>query len=741
MARTPSIKITAKPKTPGVSLAGINAGESARANNEGVFISTEFYRNDIVGKPYPGFINYQTQRYLAYNSTVVRSIISLRTQQVAMLPYNIVPSNDQEPTRKVSVFDYNMYELLYHPVFDQPEKDFLKKMYLRIDPDAYKINKQSLYEESKDQFSAAEIATIDHLQEKHDSFYRDRDESIAKIRSILNNPDPWFTGTQSWSQMIQAILFDLIALDRGALLKLRDEEGGIRGLMPMDGASIRPLINEFGFYDDDKAFVQVSETSGTPNVYLNRRDVIIMSMHPVTDMRYFGYGVSPMETLFTAALTDIYIDKGQLDFYRKGGSIPEGVLNIEPPTSRDGMVSHMNQQTLEYMQRSLQAMMAGDYTQVPIFSGGKVSFIDFKGKRRDGQYKELAEYVARKTCAVLQVSPQDVGITSDVNRSSATVQQDLTKSKGLLPLMNTVAEYITRGVVDELRPERDLKLAFIDDDTEKNKNEWTMSQQQLVSGVITVNEYRVAHGKSPVPWGNSPLQGLRNWRSPEEEQEQQGGGLGGLGGAPGGLPPMPASIANPGGPVGGANPAAGRPPAGALKSSRFFSLNARSEDEAEEFMVKGFSEMYDENSNFHEIVSLHDIHNYPGGEWMRTPVASYEHFVDTHPALGIKVQIPEDTDTRDVLLLSMYTGDEIIVENGNVPLIKAMATVAYNNLSDPTRNKVDEITFNNGEEAFEKYIYNRLDAPLQDALYKDYYRFKSFAVSDAQLEEVEQCIS
>lgn len=727
------IKIKTAPKhTRGVSLAGINVGASAVTGNEGVFISTEYYKNDIVGKPYPGLINYVTQRYLAYSSTVVRAIISLRTNQIAMLPYNIVPSNLDEPTRKANIFDYNLYELSNVPAFDAAEKTFLKKIYRRLDPDAYRINKQSLFEDMKEDFTGAELATITHLQDKHDEFFAQRDEDITKIKALLNNPDPWFTDTTSWSQLIRGILFDLVALDRGVILKLRDENGKLRGLMPLDGPSIRPLINEFGFYDEDKAYVQVTEKGGTVQAYLSKNDVIIMKMHPVTDMRYFGYGLSPMETLFTAALSDIYIDKGQLDFYRKGGSIPEGFLAIEPPTSRDGMISHMDQEVIEYMQRHLQAIMAGDYTQFPIFSGGKVTYTDFKGKRRDMQYKELADYMARKICAVLQVSPQDVGIIADVNRSSGEVQQELTKSKGLLPLMTAISEYITRNVILEIRPQDDLRLSFTEDDTEKKKNEWTIHQQKLISGVMTINEYRVENGKAPVPWGNTPLQGLRNWK----EEDEESGGLPGMGAPPGGgLPPLPGMM-NPGGPVGGANPGAGRPPLDALKSSRFFALHARDEEEAEELMIKGFSDMYQESSNFVDLVELHDIHNYPGGEWMRTPVESYIHFAESRPELGIKMSLPDNTDERDVILLSSFNGEEITMDEGQMPIIKAMALTMYNNLSEEKQNTIKSITRDNAEEALEKYIYNNLDAPLQEALYKDYYRFKSFSVTDAQVDDV-----
>ena len=735
MAKEIKLKTTPR-STRSATLAGISPGGSALASNEGVFISTEYYRNDIIGKPYPGQVNYITQRYLAYNSTIIRAIVALRTNQIAMLPHAIVPSNDDEPTRKANIFDYNLYEINQIPAFDYAEKKFLKKMYRRVDPDAYRINKQTLFEDMKDEFTGAELATITHLQEKHDDFYEERDKDIDRIKKLLDNPDPWFTDTNSWSQLVRSFLFDLITIDRGVLLKLRDESGVLRGLLSLDGASVRPLINEYGFYDEDKAYVQINEKGGIVNAYLPKRDVIVMKLNPVTDMRYFGYGISPMETLFTAALSDIYIDKGQLDFYRKGGSIPEGVLSVAPPTSRDGMISHMDQETIESMQRHLQAIMAGDYTQLPIFSGGKVTYTDFKGKRRDMQYKELAEYMARKICAVLQVSPQDVGITGDVNRSSGEVQQDLTRSKGLLPLMNAISEYITQHVILEMRPQGDLKLSFKEDDTEKQKNEWTINQQQLISGVMSINEYRVAHGKTPVPWGNTPLQGIRNWK----EEDEESGGIPGLGGPPGmppggGLPPLPGMM-NPGGPVGGENPGAGRPPMDALKSTRFFALHTNTEEEAEELMIKGFSDMYQESSNFVDLVKLHDIHNYPGGEWMRTPAESYVHFADSRPHLGIHITLPDDTDERDVILLSAFDGSEVTMENGRVPIIKSMAQALYENHPQEKKDAVTSISRNNAEEALEKYIYTNLDAPLQEALYKDYYRFKSFSVSDAQVEEI-----
>lgn len=727
-----------------LQIAGVGQAGSREHGNEGVFVSSDYYRNDIVGKTYPGRVNFATQRALAYNSTVVRSILTLRSHQVAKLPFTVVPKNADEPPKQPSILEYSVYNIEHHPAFDQHEIEFLVKIFMRIDPKGYISDKKELFEAmGHDEFTDMEIATIHHLQKKHEEFYRKRARDIKEIKSLLSKPDPWFTNTKTWENMLKKVLNDMLIIDRGVLLKVRDETGRLKGLMPVDGTTVRPLINEYGIVDPEKAYVQV--INGSPQVYLKQDDVIILSAYPMADIKYFGYGFSPMETLYTTVLSDIFIDKGNLDYYRKGGSIPEGFISIEPPPSREGMVSQIDQEQLESIQRHLQAIMMGDYTQVPIISGGKVSWVDFKGKRKDMQFKELAEYLSRKICAVLQVSPQDVGIISDVNRSTAQTQAEMTKSKGLETIMRVLSEYLTAEVLSELRYEDDLRLWFEDDDVAKKKETWQISQQQIVSGVLTINQYRASEGLHPVPWGNTPLQGLRNWK-PEEDA---GGGAPGMPNL-GNLPPLPGmpSPQNPGGPAGGDNPMAGGPeqppqgppPTGSpsnLKSSRFFSMNAATDEEAHELMVKGFADLYEEESNYHDVVKLYDIGNYPGGEFLRSPIDSYEFFSRNS---GVTIHKSIDVDSADPIIFSRYVGSGqiIIDEDGEEPLIKSLAKGVRETLDEKVTERIietigDDFELNN---AIERAIYKSLDAPLQEYLYEDFYKFQPNYLTDAQIEKV-----
>lgn len=730
-----------------INVAGVGQAGSRDHGNEGVYISSDYYRNDIVGKPYPGRVNFNTQRVLAYNSTVVRSILTLRSHQVAKLPITIIPKNKDEPPKQMSILEYNVYDLEHHPAFDFEEVRFLTRIYSRLDPKSYLSDKKAQYEEQSEEFTPGERATLAHLQEKHDDFYRKRQRDIKEIKKLLSKPDPWFTETLSWESLIKKMLIDTLIIDRGALIKIREEGSNkIHGLMPIDGSTLRPLINEFGTFDDEKAFVQV--VNGTPRTYLSKKDVMIMSMNPMTDIKYYGYGFSMMETLYTTVLSDIFIDKGNLDYYRKGGSIPEGFISIEPPPSREGVVSQVDQEQLETIQRHLQSIMMGDYTQVPIVSGGKVSWIDFKGKRRDMQFKELAEYLTRKICAVYQVSPQDVGIISDVNRSTSQTQAEMTKSKGLETVMRTISEHFTNNIISELRPEDDLMLWFQDDDIEKEKERWQISQQKIIAGALTINQYRALEGQHPVPWGNTPLQGLRNWK-PEEENS------GGMPGMPnlGNLPPISGvpSPDNPNGPVGGDNPMAGGPPQPAggpspvgsptnLKSSRFFGLSAASEDDAEELMIKSFSNMYMENAKFSDFLELHDIHNYPGSAVLRTPIESYEFLARENRDLGITVHKQVEVDEADPLVFSKYVGNGniIVSEDGEEPIIKSMAKAAFDSMGDERASQLRENLGSDEavREAIERSMYSRLDPGLKSFLYDDFYKFVTPNVTDAQVQEV-----
>lgn len=481
------------------------------------------------GKAYPGARPLIALRAMAWSSTVVYSILTYRRHQLTKREIMLRPK-DQEPSFRFHIMEYSPSEIMRHPAFDDVDKHGILSIFLKVDPLGEQQRKLSKYEQMKGDMSRGERDLVEYYNQKQLKFHRDRNEDKRNILKLLRDPDPYFSEESSWYYLISNALEDLLLIDRGAVIKVRNDDGKIIALTPIDGTTLRPHINDQGFIEH---YLQVVDGQATRE-YIDRRDVILLRANISPDVYMYGYGIPNMDILWTTVLSDLYIDKGNVDYYRKGGSVPEGFLTVEPPMGAEDMYVQYDKEQLDAIQRQLQAFIMSDFTQVPIVSGGRFSWIDLKGKRRDMQFKELAEYLTRKICAVFQVSPQDVGVLHDVNRSSSETQASLTKSKGLETIASLISHYITTGVIDEMREEKDLQLWFQEDDNDAIKDWWATVQGQLQTGYKSVNEVRSEQGEDPVPWGDTPLQGLRNWVSEEAMAGQQGGP-----GAPGGAPMPP----------------------------------------------------------------------------------------------------------------------------------------------------------------------------------------------------------
>ncbi|AZU97635.1 portal protein [Thermus phage YS40_Isch] len=495
----------------------VNANEQRRPS----FSSTIKANVDSLsrGKDYPGFKPLLTYRALAWNSTVVYSIIIFRKNQVLKKEKIIVPYNHQEPPFKFNLFEYSPESLIYLPSISDPDAFFLINLFRK-----YRFNNDSKLikvSEIPKKLTSRELEIYKHIEDKHVNYYLKRIRDARNILEFLERPDPYFSEVNSWEYILGMVLDDILTIDRGAIVKIRDEQGNLVAITPVDGTTIKPILSE----STGTVAGYVQEVDGSIVAYFDKKDVILFRQNLTPDVYMYGYSLPPIEILYKVILSDIFIDKGNLDYYRKGGSIPEGILAIEPPSYKEGDIyPQLSREQLESIQRQLQAIMMGDYTQVPILSGGKFTWIDFKGKRRDMQFKELAEFVARKICAVYQVSPQDVGILEGSNKATAEVMASLTKAKGLEPLMATISKGFDE-VISEFRKEKDIKLWFKEDDLEKERDWWNIIQGQLNTGFRSINEARMEKGLEPVPWGDVPFSGLRNWKPEEEQAKAQQGAM------------------------------------------------------------------------------------------------------------------------------------------------------------------------------------------------------------------------
>jgi hypothetical protein len=130
------------------------------------------------------------------------------------------------------------------------------------------------------------------------------------------------------------------------------------------------------------------------------------------------------------------------------------------------------------------------------------SWLKFRDTNQEMQFREWQDYLVRQIAVVFALSPMDLGITFDVNRSSSETQSENTDDRGLKPLLQLIQERITQEVVwDESFGGRanNLRFAF----TALNLKE-SMQRAQINKIAVgnapwkTVNEARVMEGRAPL---------------------------------------------------------------------------------------------------------------------------------------------------------------------------------------------------------------------------------------------------
>jgi hypothetical protein len=131
--------------------------------------------------------------------------------------------------------------------------------------------------------------------------------------------------------------------------------------------------------------------------------------------------------------------------------------------------------------------------------GGK--WIPFRTTNRDMQFLEWQIYLVRKIAVVMGLTPQDLGVTFDINRSTSEIQLQVSEDRGLRPLMSTIQDYITEEVVwdPSFGGENNLAFRFVALNLKETSAKANINKLALAGTPWkTVNEARIEDGREPL---------------------------------------------------------------------------------------------------------------------------------------------------------------------------------------------------------------------------------------------------
>ena len=328
-----------------------------------------------------------------------------------------------------------------------------------------------------------QIAAADWDIVQYDRDGRENKRLAKRVRSLLESPNE---KVDSFHSFAQELLEDILVLDAGAAEKVRNSQGELVEIWPTPGEFIAVNQRWDGSNPDASRYFYIPD--GQVRAEFRNTDMLYMMDNPRT---ISSIGISPIEILATT-ITDELANR---HYNRRQvlGAAPDGVLNIGE-TANDTDVQKAKG---EWEQRRAEG---GAMQIIGGFKGP--SWMPFRTSNRDMQFAEWEDLLLRCIAIVYGLQPMDLGITFDVNRSTAGIQQENTEDRGLRPLLDLFQRYLTRNIVwDESFGGKANNLAFVFSALNLNETKQKADINKIALGGApwkTVNEARLMDGRIPL---------------------------------------------------------------------------------------------------------------------------------------------------------------------------------------------------------------------------------------------------
>jgi len=312
-------------------------------------------------------------------------------------------------------------------------------------------------------------------------------DRIAAARNFFARPD----GNHSFADWLRLLLEEVFVTDAAALYMSRGRGGRLKALLPIDGATIKPVIDAWGrtpqpYMDEDRlvypaAYQQVLK--GYPAIDYSVRDLIYRPRNLRVNR---VYGCSPVEQIVTTVNIALRRQMFLLDYFTEG-NIPDSLIGVPENWTPDQIASY---------QRYWDAYFDGDLgrrRRAKFVPGGVAkTFIQTKEPELKSPFDE---WLARIVCFAFSISPQ--ALTQTMNRATAETQKEIAEEEGLAPILTWA-----KGLIDDILAIEfdapDLEFVWTTGHETDSLTQETILSNYTSKGILTINEARAALGRPPL---------------------------------------------------------------------------------------------------------------------------------------------------------------------------------------------------------------------------------------------------
>lgn len=251
------------------------------------------------------------------------------------------------------------------------------------------------------------------------------DPRVKKLTEFFKRPD----GIHNWQTWLRMLIEDLLVTDAVTILPWRTRGGDLYKLVPVDGATIKPVLNPMGIRPEHPEVAYQQVIKGLILAELTSKDLIYVPRNPRTNKIY---GYPPVEQFILMINLGIRRALHQLDYYTEG-TVPEAVVQIP-----DGWSSDQIKQFQTWFDSALAGNSAARrrMTFVPSLGGSNAIQWAKDPKLTD----EMDELLARAACFAFSIPP--TAFVKQNNRATAQQANESATREGLEPLKLWVKDLI-----------------------------------------------------------------------------------------------------------------------------------------------------------------------------------------------------------------------------------------------------------------------------------------------------------
>lgn len=306
-----------------------------------------------------------------------------------------------------------------------------------------------------------------------------------------------------FASFLKKVVRDRLVYDAVAVEIIHNKVGEMVGFYPVDASTIRrarPKGATSVIKKSDTGFKQVIQ--GKVVAEFNYDELAYGVFYPRSDVTAFGYGFSELEQLVTILTAHLWGEQYNSKIFSQG-TLPKGILNFK--------MNSLNRDMLLAFRREWQTQVTGltGAWRVPVVASPDLQWIPMTQTNQDMEFSKWLDYLVNVVCSVYCIDPAEINFPSRGgsgdshekplfdNSYESKLRQS--KDKGLYPLLDYIAHFMTVNIVEKILPDHVFVFEGLD---RKMGMERLAAQEKEVRIFKTINEIRKEEELPPIDGGD-----------------------------------------------------------------------------------------------------------------------------------------------------------------------------------------------------------------------------------------------